>query len=72
MFVPTLQEMKQGESTRIRGLFERATSLQLPAKKIKFLFKRSLEYEQAHGTPATVAAVKQAARDYVEQHLASA
>ena len=65
-----LQEVKQGEQARIRSLFERAVTLQLPAKKIKFLFKRYLEYEKQDGTPATVEKVKQAAREYVEQHLA--
>ena len=55
---------------RIRSLFERAVTLQLPAKKMKFLFKRYLEYEKQNGTPATVEKVKQAAREYVEQHLA--
>ena len=41
--------MKQGDADRIRGLFERATSLQLPPKKMKFLFKRWLDYEASLG-----------------------
>ena len=65
-----LQEIKQGDSDRIRRLFERATSLQIPPKKIKFLFKRYLDYETKHGTASTVSGVKQAAKAYVEQHLA--
>lgn len=63
----TAQEIKQGQQARIRALFERATSVIMPMKKIKFLFKRYLEYEQQHGTPATVDAVKQAARDYLQR-----
>ena len=35
-----LQEVKQGDAQRIRALFERATHLQLPPKKMKQLFKR--------------------------------
>ena len=44
--------------------------MQIPPKKIKFLFKRFLDYENKHGTATTVAKVKQAAKSYVEQHLA--
>ncbi len=56
---------------RVRNLFERATSMQIPPKKIKFLFKRHLEYETKNGTAATVKKVKETARAYVEQHLAA-
>jgi rRNA biogenesis protein RRP5 len=51
--IETLQEVKQGDAGRIRGLFERATSLQLPPKKMKFLFKRWLEYEGGRGDQGT-------------------
>lgn len=44
--------------------------MQIPPKKIKFLFKRYLEYEGKHGDAASVNKVKQAAKSYVEQHLA--
>ena len=62
------QEVKAGDERRIRALFERATSLQLPAKKMKFLFKRYLEYEREHGDENTVAHVKQRAMDFVEKN----
>ena len=67
-----LQEIRGGDQERIRGLFERATHLALPPKKMKFLFRRYLEYEKAHGDAARVEHVKQAARDYVEANLAEA
>lgn len=59
------------DSVRVRNLFERATSLQIPPKKIKFLFKRHLDYETKYGTAATVKKVKEAAKAYVAQHLAA-
>ncbi|KAK9823324.1 hypothetical protein WJX72_001906 [[Myrmecia] bisecta] len=63
------QEIKIGEQSRVRALFERGTHLQLPAKKMKFLFKRYLEYEKAHGNTASVAHVKQSALEYVEHNI---
>lgn len=37
------------------ALFERATHLQLAPKKMKFLFKRYLDYEKKHGDAARCA-----------------
>ena len=54
-----------------RALFERATHLQLPPKKMKFLFKRYLDYEKAHGTAAGVEHVKKRALEYVEAQAAA-
>lgn len=59
--------MKTGDASRTRSLLSRATSLSLPPKKMKLLFRRWLEYEQAHGSPADVAAVKQRAVQYMEE-----
>eukprot|EP01024_Parvocaulis_polyphysoides_P069315 TRINITY_DN84821_c0_g1_i1.p2 TRINITY_DN84821_c0_g1~~TRINITY_DN84821_c0_g1_i1.p2 ORF type:complete len:170 (-),score=25.80 TRINITY_DN84821_c0_g1_i1:14-475(-) len=39
------KEIKIGDQQKIRALFERATHLQLPPKKMKFLFKRYLQFE---------------------------
>jgi rRNA biogenesis protein RRP5 len=61
------QELKLGDVMRVRGLLERATSLQLPPKKMKLLFRRWLEYEQGRGDEAGVEAVKQKAMAYVER-----
>ena len=66
-----MQEIKLNDTERVRNLFERATSMQIPPKKIKFLFKRHLDFESKHGTATTVKKVKEAAKAYVEQHLAS-
>lgn len=66
-----LQEVKLGDKQRIEALFERATHMQLPPKKMKFLFKRYLQYEQEHGDAAAVAHVKKQALDFVQQHMAS-
>lgn len=67
-----LQEIRKGDKPRVRSLFERATHMQLPPKKMKFLFKRFLEFERSHGDAAGVEHVKQAAREYVEANLAEA
>ncbi|GAB4820753.1 hypothetical protein N2152v2_007799 [Parachlorella kessleri] len=66
------QEIAAGEQQRIRALFERATHLQLPPKKMKFLVKRYLEYEKKEGTAATVEHVKRRALEFVEQHAVGA
>lgn len=65
------QEVTSGDQQRIRALFERATHLSLPPKKMKFLFKRYLDYEKAHGTAAGVEHVKKRAMEYVEAQAAA-
>ena len=67
-----LQEIRGGNQQRIRSLLERATHLSLQPKKMKFLFKRFLDFERSHGDAAGVEHVKQAAREYVEANLAEA
>lgn len=61
------QEIAQGDQQRIRALFERSTHLALPPKKMKFLFKRYLEYEKEHGDEKGVEHVKKKAMDFVEK-----
>jgi rRNA biogenesis protein RRP5 len=63
------QEVARGEPARARALFERATHLALPPKKMKFLFKRYLEYERKHGDAAGVERVKKAAMEFVERAM---
>ena len=63
------QEVKLGDVRRARQLFDRATSLELAPKKMKFLFKKYLDFEASHGEPARVEAVKQRAMDYVQRAL---
>jgi len=60
------QEIAQGHEneSRTRSLFERCTHLTLPAKKMKFLFKRWMEWEKKVG--GDVGHVKQRAMDFVQ------
>lgn len=55
-----------------RELFNRAIHLSVSVKKIKFFFKRYLEYEKMHGTPKSIQAVKLKALEYVESKGAEA
>ncbi|MCO5551934.1 hypothetical protein L7F22_005441 [Adiantum nelumboides] len=63
------QETVLGDSSVIRALFERVTSLELPPKKMKFLFKKYLEYEKTHGNEERVDYVKGKAMQYVETRI---
>eukprot|EP00262_Sarcandra_glabra_P007984 TRINITY_DN21152_c0_g1_i1.p1 TRINITY_DN21152_c0_g1~~TRINITY_DN21152_c0_g1_i1.p1 ORF type:complete len:572 (-),score=125.55 TRINITY_DN21152_c0_g1_i1:250-1932(-) len=60
------QEIRLGDSVVIRALFERATSLSLPPKKMKFLFKKYLVYEASCGDEERIEYVKKKAMEYVE------
>ncbi|XP_023641258.1 rRNA biogenesis protein RRP5 isoform X2 [Capsella rubella] len=64
------QEIRLGEVDVIRSLFERAISLSLPPKKMKFLFKKYLEYEKSVGDEERVEYVKQRAMEYADSTLA--
>ena len=66
-----VQEVKLGDKQRIEALFERAVHMQLPPKKMKFLFKRYLQYAEEQGDAAAVARVKRQALDFVQQHVAT-
>ncbi|NP_001122095.1 programmed cell death 11 L homeolog [Xenopus laevis] len=58
--------VKHGSQKEVRDIFERVIHLSLAAKKIKFFFKRYLEYEKKHGSTESVQAVKEKALQYVE------
>ncbi|KAJ8026191.1 Protein RRP5-like [Holothuria leucospilota] len=58
--------IKSGDLKASRHLFDRVITLNLSPKKIKFFFKRYLEFEKKHGTEEQVNAVKQKAVEYVE------
>uniref|UniRef100_A0AAX7TKR6 Protein RRP5 homolog n=1 Tax=Astatotilapia calliptera TaxID=8154 RepID=A0AAX7TKR6_ASTCA len=58
--------VKHGSQKEIRALFDRVIHLSVSVKKIKFFFKRYLEYEKTHGTPQSVQAVKEKAIEFVE------
>ncbi|KAM7418676.1 hypothetical protein PAMA_016009 [Pampus argenteus] len=58
--------VKHGSQKDIRALFDRVIHLSVSVKKIKFFFKRYLEYEKKHGTPQSIQAVKEKAIEFVE------
>ncbi|NWR86089.1 RRP5 protein, partial [Furnarius figulus] len=58
--------IKHGSQKEVRDIFERVIHLSLAPKKMKFFFKRYLDYEKKFGTAETVLAVKKAALEYVE------
>lgn len=47
------KELQVGDVEVTRSLFERATSLNLSTKKMKYFFKRFLDFEREHGTEST-------------------
>ncbi|TKS69125.1 Protein RRP5 -like protein NF-kappa-B-binding protein [Collichthys lucidus] len=58
--------VKHGSQKDVRALFDRVIHLSVSVKKIKFFFKRYLEYEKKNGTPQSVQAVKEKAMEFVE------
>ncbi|KAJ7541483.1 hypothetical protein O6H91_10G061600 [Diphasiastrum complanatum] len=63
------QEVRLGDQTVVRALFERVTCLDLPPKKMKFLFKKYLDYEKAHGDEGRIEHVKSKAMEFVETNM---
>nr|XP_033796509.1 protein RRP5 homolog isoform X2 [Geotrypetes seraphini] len=64
--------IKHGSQKEVRDIFERVIHLNLAAKRMKFFFKRYLEYEKKYGSPETAQAVKEKAIEYVESKSALA
>ena len=60
-------ELRQGDSEHIKHLFERATSLRLSSKKMKFFFSRYLSFARNAGDASLIAHVKEKARAWVER-----
>eukprot|EP00850_Spirogloea_muscicola_P009207 SM000051S17567 [mRNA] locus=s51:399348:414396:+ [translate_table: standard] len=60
------QEIKKGDEVVVRGLFERVICLNLPPKKMKFFFKKYLDYENTQGGGERAEKVKAKAMAYVE------
>jgi len=50
----------------IRTLFERLIHMKWSSKKMRYFFKRYLEFEKEHGDEEAIEHVKQKAREYVE------
>uniref|UniRef100_A0A7N8XWV8 Protein RRP5 homolog n=1 Tax=Mastacembelus armatus TaxID=205130 RepID=A0A7N8XWV8_9TELE len=58
--------IKHGSQKEVRTLFDRVIHLTVSVKKVKFFFKRYLEYEKKHGTPQSIQEVKEKAMEFVE------
>ena len=65
-------ELKAAQPAATRRLFERVTTLRLSSKKMKFFFKRYLEYARSTGDDELVEHVKEKARAWVESQAAEA
>ncbi|KAK1410921.1 hypothetical protein QVD17_37463 [Tagetes erecta] len=61
------QEIRLGDEDVIRALFERTICLELPLKKMKFLFKKYLEFEKSKGDEERIEYVKAEALKYIEK-----
>lgn len=59
-------EVKGGDLDAARSLFGRLCTQELGARRMKSVFKKFLTFEQKHGTPAQIAAVKEKALAYVQ------
>ncbi|XP_050397889.1 protein RRP5 homolog [Patella vulgata] len=55
-----------GDFDGVRKLFERALSLKMNAKRMKFIFKKYLDFENQYGSPDKVEEIKEKALKYVE------
>jgi rRNA biogenesis protein RRP5 len=65
------KEIKFGSIEMARHLFERLIAMDFSAKKMKFLFKKFLQFEKQYGTNQRVEHVKQLATEFVEQAAAT-
>jgi len=57
---------------RVRKIYDRVLAQRLSSKKARFLFKKQLAFEKAHGDAAGVRRVAAAAQAYVEKAVAQA
>jgi len=66
------QLVKTGDIEAARTLYRRISTLNLQAKKMKFLFKKWLDFETVHGSESGVSEVKQAAHTYLDARATTA
>ncbi|KAI8983026.1 hypothetical protein BDB01DRAFT_792092 [Pilobolus umbonatus] len=59
-------EIKAGDIETTRRLFERVASMKFSSKKMKFLFKKWIQFEKTHGSEDDIQRVKERALAYVE------
>lgn len=67
VYVDVLTKNKDIEGAR--HVLERMTSLKLRLKKMRFVFKKFLDFEKKHGTSQSVEAVKQRVEEFVAATL---
>jgi rRNA biogenesis protein RRP5 len=60
------REVKAGEYSAARSLFERLITLELSPRRMKGVFKKFLSFEASHGDAKKAEAVKDKARAYVQ------
>ena len=66
------KELKLGNVSQARRLFERMIAVKKSSQKnMKLVFKKYLQFESEHGTPALQELVKQKAREYVSSYLSA-
>lgn len=58
--------VKLGDNEQTRELFERVTGLALPAKKMQFIFKKFIEFEEKNGNSQTVDDIRKKAIQFIE------
>lgn len=61
-----VQNMEKKNINRVQKLFNRVVSLKFSSKKMKFFFKKYLQFEQNHGTTEGEEQVKKLAREWVQ------
>ena len=57
---------EKGDLKRVRRLFDRVISMKFSSKKMKFIFKKYLQFEQLNGTEDGEENVKKMAREWGE------
>ena len=55
-------------STQRRRVLQQARAQKLPPKKMKFLFTKSIAFEEKYGNASDVAEIKQEAEKYVSNY----
>ena len=60
-------EIREADSSLIRNLFERTTTLGLSSKKAKFLFTKWLRWEKENGDEKSVSYVKTCVERYLAE-----
>jgi len=60
------REIKLGQHSYARQLFERMIVSKASIRNMKAIFKKYLEFEQLHGTKDSQELVKQKAREFVQ------